>query len=391
MQTRRARVGSRGRRGGALPVLVGRLVGLVFVLAAGTQVVTTVVGGGGVLAYAPVILLVAGVGLGVCRPYLGLGFIAMATPVAVAVTPVVTGIWSMACFAVLLLTLRGASAIACGAIVAVVNFAATALSVGTVDVRADPSASIAAFAAILCAAVGSAIHGNERYRMEAERRIDAAEASRAAAVERGVAQERLRIARDLHDSVGHRVAVVNMRLGAAEVHIRADPEEARADLDAARGGLQAVLRETQEILSVLRVGEGARLEPTPGHTEVRSLIESFRSAGMPVDAVVGDFSVPLSRQASVAVYRIVQEALTNAQKHGAGSVSARVSQNKDGEVSIEVANLFGPGGGVVAEGGSGLIGMRERAASVGGRLSIHTDTRLFWVRATIPADDDEKE
>lgn len=143
-----------------------------------------------------------------------------------------------------------------------------------------------------------------------------AEQGRQAAVERGVAQERLRIARDLHDGVGHQIAVVNMHLGAAEVHL-SDPRALRGDLVAARAAVQAVLRETQQILAVLRVDNaGERPQATPSPAAVGDLVESYRQAGMVVNANIGSFGIALSGQSSVAVYRVVQEALTNAHKHG---------------------------------------------------------------------------
>jgi signal transduction histidine kinase len=366
---------------------IGALV--ILLLAVGVEIATAVVAGSTFVQYLPVALVVAGVVTSYRIPYLGPGLVAAAPLLAVLVErATVTGIWSMACFAVFLFTLRGFSALLSGAVVAVANFAAVAWEVGTVDVNVDASASIAAFAAVVCAAIGSAVRGNHRYRLEAERRLQEAETSRVAAVERGVAQERLRIARDLHDSVGHQIAVVNMRLGAAEVHLPPGADEARADLDAARGGVQAVLRETQQILTVLRVGDaGQGLEPTPGYTAIQDLLDSFRQAGMPIEASLEDISEELSAQASVAAYRIVQEALTNAQKHGTGPISVAVRHDDEqGGVSIEVVNLRRTDRPSSAGGGSGLIGMRERAVSVGGTLTTRSDDRLFWVTATIPGE-----
>lgn len=365
-------------------VELGTLV--VLLLAVGVEIATAAASGAGFVQYLPVLLMAAGVAVSFRVPYLGLAMVAASPLLAVLVgRDPVTGIWSMACFAVFLFTLRGLPATLTGAVIAVANFAAVAWEVGTIDVNVNASASIAAFAAVVCAAIGSAIRGNYRYRLEAERRVADAEAGRRAAVERGVAQERLRIARDLHDSVGHRIAVVNMHLGAAEVHLPADTAPARLDLAAAREGVQAVLRETQQILAVLRVGDADHwLEPTPGHTAIHDLIASFRQAGMIIDASVNDPTGNLSAQASVAAYRIVQEGLTNAQKHGAGSVSLTVRENATGEVAIDVVNLRRTGGTRASSGGNGLIGMRERAESVGGTMTTRVDEKMFWMTATIP-------
>lgn len=387
----RARDAVGPRRGLAVWAVLPRALELgalvVLLLAVGTELVTAASAGASLVQFLPVALVVTSIVVAVRLPSLGLALAAAAPLLAVLVGRVPsTGIWSMACFVVFLLTLRGASALASGALVAVANFAAVAWEVGTVSLTIDSSASIAAFSAVVCAAIGSAVHGNHRYRVEAEQRVKDAEATRQAAVERGVAQERLRIARDLHDSVGHQIAVVNMRLGAAEVHLPSGAEQTRTDLAQARDGVQAVLRETQQILAVLRVGDGERaLEPTPGHGAIEELVDSYRQAGMALETSIDTFARAPSAQASAAIYRIVQESLTNAQKHGYGTVSLTVRQDEDGDVLIEVANLRLLRGAPFAGGGNGLVGMRERAESLGGELTARADDGLFWVTATIPA------
>lgn len=359
---------------------------VILLLAAGTEITTAAVAGAPAVQYLPVVVLMAGVALSYRIRHLGLALVTAAPLVAVLSERPLTGIWSMACFAAFLFTIRGLSALLGGVVIATANFAAVAWDVGTINVNVDSSASISAFAALVCAATGSAIRGNHRYRTEAEKRVHDAELTRLAAVERGIAQERLRIARDLHDSVGHQIAVVNMRLGAAEVHLPGGATATRADLAAARDSVQAVLRETQQILAVLRIGEVDQSpEPTPGHTAVRELIDSYRQAGMTIEATIDDGVSALSAQASVAVYRIVQESLTNAQKHGDGIVSVTMRQDDHGEVLIEVVNLRGVQSASSPPGGNGLIGMRERAMSVGGDLETRSDDRMFWVTATIPA------
>ncbi|MFT4306073.1 MAG: histidine kinase [Microbacterium sp.] len=335
------------------------------------------------LAYVAVVLSATGVALALRRPYTGLALVVAAAPAAVAASAVSTGIWSIACFYALLVTLRGSSALITGAVVAISNFVAAGWEVGTIDVHINASASIAAFAAIVAAAIGSAIRGNLQYRKEVEQRMREAELSQETAVERGVAQERLRIARDLHDSVGHQVAVVNMRLGAAEVHLPPDADAARADLASAREAAQAVLRETQEILRVLRIGDDpARAEHT--FRSIPELVQRCRDAGMQIEDDISDPPPDISPQASAAIYRIVQEALTNAQKYGVGAVSLAVRSTAD-DVRIQVVNMRGahraapPG-----HGGNGLVGMRERAESTGGTLEIRSEERLFWLDAVIP-------
>ncbi|MFF0817194.1 sensor histidine kinase [Rhodococcus sp. NPDC003318] len=333
-----------------------------------------------------VLLVVAGTIVGRWQPYGGLVLVATGPLVTALGDREPTAVWSMACFAALLFTLHGMRALVAGGTLAAANFAAVGLHAGTVDVSVDASASIAAFAALAAAAAGSAVRDNWRYRSEVEQRMRVAETTRIASVERGIAQERLRIARDLHDSVGHQIAVVNMRLGVAEVHLETDPSAVRDDLHSARDAVQSVLTEVQEILRILRVGDrGEQLEPTPGHELIRGMIDSYRTAGMNVEAQVDDFEKAVSPRVSVAAYRIVQESLTNAQRHGSGAVSVKVEQSGDGTVTVEVANLYTARTDAPGRIGNGLVGMRERAASVGGRLEIHADPPLFRTTAVLPA------
>jgi signal transduction histidine kinase len=317
--------------------------------------------------------------------------LAAAAPVLATATgwnPVVD--WTMAVFTALLLTVRGMSGALVGVVLGVANLAAVAWFGGTLDVHANPSASIAAFAAVVGAAAGSAVRDHDRYLAELRGRERDAVATRAAAVDRGVAEERLRIARDLHDGIGHHMALISMRLGAAEVRLPPDADEVRADLAAARADLQDVLAETQRVLRVLRVGSpDAAGAPTPHHSRIPELVRSSCEAGLQVDADLGDLPATLAPEISAAAYRISQELLTNAHRHGAGTASFRVSvqaggPDDPGALVIESENErasvapHGPGSGY------GLIGLRERAESVGGHVDIRPDGDRFRVRAVLP-------
>jgi len=324
-------------------------------------------------------------------PHLGLALVAAGPLVAAFTGWLPTHNWSIACFAAFLLTLRGLSGLLTGLVVGLANFVAAGWYAGTLSVELNPEASIAAAAALVLAATGSAIRGQRQYFGELEQRARDAIATREAAVDRSVAQERLRIARDLHDSIGHEIAVVSMRLGAAEVHVTTDTEAAAEDLRAARTSVQSVLRETQEILRVLRVGTDDKvLAPTPDHGRVAALVESYQAAGLEINAVLSGLQHPLPRNTSTAVFRIVQEALTNAERHGEGPVSLNVSIDDD-SVLIEAVNLRRSDGRDTSGGGNGLVGMRERAESAGGRLVTHDDGRIFSVKAYLPADEGEEQ
>ncbi|MFT3860278.1 sensor histidine kinase [Micropruina sp.] len=337
---------------------------------------------GGLLA-AAVIAAAVVVGYRI-QPYLGLALVAASPLVAAAVGWPPIHNWSMACFAVLLLTLRGLPGLVSGLLAGLASLLAVGWYAGTLSVNDNPQASIAAAAVLACAATGSAIRGQRQYLAELEQRTHDAIAARQVAVDRSVAEERVRIARDLHDSVGHKIAVLSMHLGSAEVHLPPGAEAAAADLAAARVAVQSVLRETQEILRVLRVaGDSASVAPTPDHSQIPDLVNSVEAAGLDVDARLTGLQRPLVPTVSAAAYRITQESLTNAHKHGAGPVSLRVDVT-DEQVSIEVANLRRADALETAGGGHGVVGMQERAASAGGWLEVRVDETVYTVLAWLP-------
>ena len=283
------------------------------------------------------------------------------------------------------MTLRCLPGLPVGVLVAVINFASVTLAQGSFHLDA-PTPAIAGMAAIIAAATGSSIRGNRRYWMELDARARDAVATREAEAERRVAQERVRIARDLHDVVGHEVALISMHLGAAEVHLSPDAHAARTDLDAVRIGVQSVLAGTQQILKVLRAGhDDDQTSPAAGYEHIGELVEAARRAGLDVAATISKPSHPLSRPVSVAAFRIVQEALTNAQRHGTGAVSLRIGVDDDA-VSIEVVNVRRPAPSASTRSGYGLVGMRERASSVGGWIDVRLDENLFWLWAHLPVD-----
>ncbi|MDR1387273.1 MAG: histidine kinase [Propionibacteriaceae bacterium] len=190
------------------------------------------------------------------------------------------------------------------------------------------------------------------------------------------------MAHDLHDTLGHEIALVSMSVGAAQVRVETDPAAAQDDLAQARRRLQKALEETQRVLAVLR-GSGEN-RPAAGYDQILRLAAGFREAGMDVEAAVADQPAGLDHETGAAAYRIVQEGLTNARKHGAGAVRLQVAVT-GGDIAIELVNRRRP---QLAEpdraGGFGLVGMRERAASAGGRVDVDSDDALFALRATLP-------
>jgi signal transduction histidine kinase len=190
------------------------------------------------------------------------------------------------------------------------------------------------------------------------------------AARRRIDDERLRIARELHDVVAHTMATINVQASAA-AHVAGQRPEAAVD---ALGVIKSVskdgLRELRAILNVLRqTDEPDAPFPAPGLAQVGDLIASAETAGLPVTLTVTGSPGPLPDEIDLAAYRIVQESLTNAIRH-AGPASATVSLAFTGtELAIEVAdNGLGAPAAAGSGGGHGLPGMRERAASVGGIL-----------------------
>jgi signal transduction histidine kinase len=229
----------------------------------------------------------------------------------------------------------------------------------------------------------------------AEERARRAEETREEEARRRVAEERLHIARELHDVVAHRMAVVNVQAGVAEHLLRSRPDDAAAALRVVRSSAQAALDNLGSILNVLRsAGESdASVEPAPMLTELTALIDSYRDAGLAVEYETSGAPRRLADTTQLALYRTVQEALTNAHKYGDGHVRLRISHAADG-VDVELINTVDvraigdvtPRSDQAGEtGGFGLMGMRERVQSAGGSLHVGPEgENQFAVRAHFP-------
>lgn len=202
-----------------------------------------------------------------------------------------------------------------------------------------------------------------------------------------VALDRVRIARELHDVVAHHVSAMGVQAGAARTVLDRDPEAARGALVAVEGSARAALHELRQLLETLRTPDATA---TPGDSTLRltdlpTLITHANDNGMPTSLTVVGEPVAASELAQVNLYRIAQEALTNARRHGGAAARADVRLRYDGdEIELEVANegrvqFHRPAG-------LGLVGMRERAAASGGTLEAAPRPRGgFLVRARVPA------
>ena len=219
--------------------------------------------------------------------------------------------------------------------------------------------------------IGDNIRVRRAYTAQLEQRAVELEREREEKAVQAVAQERGRIARELHDVVAHHVSVMVVQAGGARRILDKDPALARDALAAVEEAGRTALAEMRHMLEVLRADE-AGMGPQPGLIDLDRLVGQVREAGLPVETRVEGTERSLPAGMDLAAYRIIQEALTNAVKH-AGKASATVRVRYEPEaLDIEIAD-DGRGAAApllagVVEGGHGLIGMRERVALYGGEL-----------------------
>ena len=208
----------------------------------------------------------------------------------------------------------------------------------------------------------------ELWRARRDRR-EQARAARAEAERRRGSEERLRIARDLHDVLGHHVSLINVQAGVALYLMDDDPEQVRSALTAIKQSSRDLLHEMRSTLGVLRgVDEEPPHQPVAGLARLDDLVEATRAAGLPVTVEISGEPRELPPSVDTAAFRIMQEALTNARKHaGPARASVLLTYTEDGITMRIDDDGAGPTGG--ADGGNGLPGMRERAAAIGGTLS----------------------
>jgi signal transduction histidine kinase len=215
-------------------------------------------------------------------------------------------------------------------------------------------------------------------RLEQEREVDAL---------RAVAQERTRIARELHDIVGHSVSVMTVQASGVRRLLRPEQEQEREALLAVERTGREALAEMRRVVGALRdPEEGTALAPQPSLSRVDKLVAQARDTGLPVDLEIAGEPVPLPAGVDLTAYRLVQEGLTNAIKH-AGARHAEVRVRYDGDhVEIEVCDDGrGSDGSTATSGGHGLVGMRERVSIYGGELEAGPRAEGgFRLRARLP-------
>jgi signal transduction histidine kinase len=235
----------------------------------------------------------------------------------------------------------------------------------------------------MAVAIGDALRSRRAYVAAIEERALRAEQSRDEEARRRVVEERLRIARELHDVVAHHIAMISVQAGVAAHVLRDQPDQAEEALAHVRKAARTVLDETSMLLGVLRrPDEPDETEPTRGLARLSGLLDSLGGAGLRVEHRQEGDARELPSAVDLAAYRIVQESLTNAHKHGSEAAARLRLEYTPAGLDIAVSNAAPDR----SDGsGHGLIGMRERAAAVGGTLRAEHVGGRFVVEAFLPA------
>jgi signal transduction histidine kinase len=242
---------------------------------------------------------------------------------------------------------------------------------------------------------GGAWLAGDRTRLRRERMAEledrAVRAERDAERERllAAAEERGRIARDLHDSAGHAINVILVHAGMGRLQAERDPERAREAFETIEQVARETVGEIDQMVGALR--EDATLpdpsrevEPPPGLAALDGLVERHRAAGLRVTTTISGDRRPLPPRVDRGAYRILQEALTNAARHGDGSAAVELAF-ATGVLDVTVANPISPEGAARQSGGGhGVVGMRERAALLGGSLDVGARNGSFELHAHLP-------
>jgi signal transduction histidine kinase len=272
-----------------------------------------------------------------------------------------------------------------GALSAVVQLGAVWMTVGSTGFWGECVRVLALLG--VAAAIGDATRNRRAYVAEVEQRAVDAERSREEEARRRVDEERLRIARELHDVTAHSLSIIAVQSGAASYVIDTDPAEARRALDAIRRTSKDALEELRAMLGVLRaVGESdAPLTPVPGLARLGDLVAPLIEAGYEVESRIDDQIGEVPAVVEGSAYRIVQESLTNVVRH-AGMCRVWLTLSRtNGALSITVEDDGVTPALPLPEGRHGLAGMRERVVALGGTFEAGPrEGGGFRVTATLP-------
>jgi signal transduction histidine kinase len=268
--------------------------------------------------------------------------------------------------------------------------AAAALAI-TLTAIGDSRTGMAQFVAILASfaaswLLGDNIRTRRAYLHELEDRADRLEREREESIRRAAADEQARIARELHDIITHNVSVMTVQAAAAGDVFESHPGRVREALDSIESTGREALTELRRLLGRLRPEDGGtELAPQPGLARLDGLLEQVRAAGLQVDLTVEGTPRELPIGLDLSAYRIVQEALTNILKHAQASKASVHIRYEPDAIQLEVVDDGRGPAQDQTQGGQGIIGMRERAALVGGALRVgRAPGGGFAVDARIP-------
>lgn len=250
---------------------------------------------------------------------------------------------------------------------------------------------IIALALIWAATWGTLVRFRRQYIQSLKQRAAELEKEKVAQTRAAAAEERTRIAREIHDIVAHSLGAMVVMSDAAASRTHADPDLAKTTMYRVRDSGRAALAEMRSVLSVLRSDGNDTRAPQPGIAQLSDLVDQSRAAGLKVDFRVSRTPPDLSESIQLCIYRLVQEALTNTRKHAGGD---DLSASVDIEFAPNCATVTVKDNGIDANrdsrsakeaSGHGLVGMRERVSAFGGTLAAGPDTAGgFEVRARLP-------
>lgn len=259
-------------------------------------------------------------------------------------------------------------------------------SIGTIfDPRVFQFGLIVAFTT----AAGDGARSRRAYIAAISERAERAVQTRETEARRRVSEERFRIARDLHDAVAHQIAVISLQAGVASSAIDTSPEKAKESLKTIRVAARTVLGEIGDLMTMLRADGGTESAPRPqaGLDRLDDLVRQFADSGLDVHTRIEGDLREVTGAAGLVGYRVAQEALTNAHKHGAEHRAHILLHVGSDRLTVSVTNPMDNGIADRADAlrsGLGLIGLQERVASVGGTMSAGRATAGWKVEAELP-------
>jgi signal transduction histidine kinase len=241
--------------------------------------------------------------------------------------------------------------------------------------------------AIAATALGRAVRSRHDNLTKARRRAERAERMQEEEARHRVTEERVRIARDLHDVVAHHITLVNAQAGVAHHLMRTNPDQAYEALAHIKETSRAALDELRATVGLLRQPDDApgSRSPIPRLADLDALIGGFRASGLPVEVTRTGTPSPLAPATELTTYRIIQEALTNTHKHASATLTSVVLDYGPHSLRVTVTDDGRPGAAEGPGTGHGLIGMRERAAAIGGTVTADPlPEGGFRVQAELP-------